>query len=201
MNKVRTYSIVTLVVGAICAVVGGITPYIITLVNTANDGSVGIIGGADGPTAYYITSHLQLSNLAAGFFWAGLCVTLISLIYLIFSKTVEANCRIKTSAIAVGISAACASGFYSGLIWLIILAWAGKDVHPIRFPIATAVVVISLVALVVLVVLYIKARKKHRSIKGFLIDLATAIISIPMFFLLWVYWDKIISTGVFDCSC
>ena len=170
MNKVKIYSIITLTVGAVSILMGGIIPYIITMFYAENYGAIGIIGGADGPTAVYLTARL-MGGLPYCLLWVGTGLLLLSLVYLIFSKTAVTHCSKKTFALAVGIAAACAVGLYSGMIWLIISFWSARGEHPIQFPANTALMGICLAAFVVLLVLYIKTRKKKWSAKGNVIKL------------------------------
>jgi len=66
--------------------------------------SVGIIGGADGPTAILLESQLwrQLGVAVPAFLGA---VVLCSLLGVVFSRSIGETCTWQTSAVSLGLSA------------------------------------------------------------------------------------------------
>lgn len=55
--KLRKYAIWALILG-IVLLLTGITPIVSLMTYTSQHGSIGIIGGADGPTAIFLTGRL-----------------------------------------------------------------------------------------------------------------------------------------------
>ena len=58
MRKIKTYSFIALISGLLLVLASVLVPIIKFNNFTSQNGSIGIIGGADGPTAGYLTSHL-----------------------------------------------------------------------------------------------------------------------------------------------
>ena len=58
MKKFKIYSSVCLISGLLLVLASVLVPIIKFSNYTAQNGSIGIIGGADGPTAIYLTSRL-----------------------------------------------------------------------------------------------------------------------------------------------
>ena len=85
MKKIKIYSSISLILGLLLALVSVLVPIIKINEFTAQNGSVGIIGGADGPTAIYLTSHLLDGNLLFTFI-LGLTLFLCGGFCLIFGK-------------------------------------------------------------------------------------------------------------------
>ncbi len=89
----KKFSIITTIVGALTSITGviltviGAFPYILSIVTRifAPSSSVGIIGGADGPTSIFITSTLLdiPAFLSLIILIIGLCVSVLGIIALI----------------------------------------------------------------------------------------------------------------------
>lgn len=56
--KSKRNAIILLIIGAIIFLAGIVVPIISMKIYTSQHGAIGIIGGADGPTAIYLTSQL-----------------------------------------------------------------------------------------------------------------------------------------------
>lgn len=182
MRKFKIYSSIALILGLLLALVSVLVPIIKFSNYTAQNGSIGIIGGADGPTAIYITSHLLGGRLILTLI-LGLTLFLCGGFCLIFKRTVTNNCRLKTTALSLIISFFGASGVSCCFIWYSIVAFHEMSKHPISYPLSIIGGILSLVAFIITIIIYIKARKEHFKIKGIVVDIITSIITIPTFFL------------------
>ena len=182
MKKYKIYSSIALISGLLL-VLAYVLVLIIKLSNyTAQNGSIGIIGGADGPTAIYVTSQLlggrSLLLLILGltlFFCGGFC--------LVFKRTVTNVCRLNTTALSLIISFFGASGLSCFFIWYSIIVFHEMSKHPITYPLSIIGGILSLVAFIITIILYIKVRKENFKIKGIVVDIITSIITLPTFFL------------------
>lgn len=182
MRKFKIYSSIALILGLLLALVSVLVPIIKINEFTAQNGSIGIIGGADGPTAIYLTSHLLDGNLLFTLI-LGLTLFLSGAFCLIFKRVVINNCSLKTTALSLIISFFGASGVSCCFIWYSIVAFHEMSKHPISYPLSIIGGILSLVAFIITIIIYIKARKEHFKIKGIVVDIITSIITIPTFFL------------------
>ena len=182
MKKFKIYSSVCLISGLLLVLASVLVPIIKFSNYTAQNGSIGIIGGADGPTAIYITSHLLGGRLILTLI-LGLTLFLCGGFCLIFKRTVTNNCRLKTTALSLIISFFGASGVSCCFIWYSIVAFHEMSKHPISYPLSIIGGILSLVAFIITIIIYIKARKEHFKIKGIVVDIITSIITLPTFFL------------------
>lgn len=183
MNKFKTYSSVCLFSGLLLALASVLVPIIKLSNYTAQNGSIGIIGGADGPTAIFLTFRLSDGYLLL-LLILGLTLFLCGGFCLIFKRTVIKNCRLKTTALSLIISFFGASGLACFFIWYSIVAFLEMSMHPIAYPLSIIGGIFSLVAFIITIILYIKARKKNLKPKGIIIDILTSIITLPILFLL-----------------
>ena len=182
MKKFKIYSSIVLISGLLLALTSVLVPIIKLSNYTAQNGSIGIIGGADGPTAIYVTSQLLGGHLLSALI-LGLTLFLCGGFCLIFKRTVTNNCRLKTTALSLIISFFGASGVSCCFIWYSIVAFHEMSKHPISYPLSIIGGILSLVAFIITIILYIKARKEHFKIKGIVVDIITSIITLPTFFL------------------
>ena len=185
MKKFKIYSSIVLISGLLLALTSVLVPIIKLSNYTAQNGSIGIIGGADGPTAIYLTSRLLGERLLFALI-LGLTLFLCGGFCLVFKRTVTNNCRLKTTALSLIISFFGASGLSCFLIWYSIVAFLEMSMHPIAYPLSIIGGIFSLVAFIITIILYIKARKENFKIKGIVIDVITSIITIPIFFLVCI---------------
>ena len=137
------------------------------------DKTVAIIGGADGPTAIMITRRLFFGSFLGVLTSFGIPLLLISLFCLIFPSFVQKNFSVKTTALALGISATGCLGLWCVLECLAILAFASPSEHPIAYPASIIVGVLSLILFIILFALYCKARKGETRILGVVFDVFT----------------------------
>lgn len=185
MKKFKIYSSIVLISGLLLALTSVLVPIIKLSNYTAQNGSIGIIGGADGPTAIYLTSRLLGERLLFALI-LGLTLFLCGGFCLVFKRTVTNNCRLKTTALSLIISFFGASGLSCFFIWYSIVAFLEMSMHPIAYPLSIIGGIFSLVAFIITIILYIKARKENFKIKGIVVDVITSIITLPIFFLVCI---------------
>ena len=118
MKKYKIYSSIALISGLLLVLASVLVPIIKLSNYTAQNGSIGIIGGADGPTAIYLTSRLLDGNLLFTLI-LGLTLFLCGGFCLIFKRVVINNCSLKTTALSLIISLFGASGLVCFFIWYI----------------------------------------------------------------------------------
>ena len=132
--------------------------------------TVGIIGGADGPTVIMIV----------GAFWEGVFPALITLslstvlcglFCLLFSKAVKEHCTLKTSGIALSLSACASLLFYCFLLFASCFIMTSPDKHPVTLPLSVVVGGVAAVAFVWLFTLWVKFRAQKPSAKGVVFDI------------------------------
>ena len=181
MKKYKIYSSIALISGLLLVLASVLVPIIKFSNYTAQNGSIGIIGGADGPTAIYLTSHLLDGNLLFTLI-LGLTLFLSGAFCLIFKRVVINNCSLKTTALSLIISFFGASGLACFFIWYSIVVFHEMSKHPLSYPLSIIGGMGSLVAFVATIVFYIRARKENLKIKGIILDIITSIITLPTFF-------------------
>ena len=182
MKKIKIYSSISLILGLLLALVSVLVPIIKINEFTAQNGSIGIIGGADTPTLLFL---LQYSN--GGLLFAsilGLTLFLSGGFCLIFKRVVINNCSLKTTALSLIISFFGASGLVCFFIWYSIVAFHEMSIYPIAYPCSIFAGLLSLMGFVTAIVFYIRVRKKNLKPKGIIIDILTSIITLPTLFLL-----------------
>ena len=157
-----------------------------------NNNSIGIIGGADGPTAIMI-SNTAFNGAIPMLVSFAIATALCCVCCLAFSKTVREHCTLKTSGIALSLSACTSLLFYCLLCFASCFIMTSPQRHPIAFPISIIVGIISAVSFVLLLSLYIKARRGKREIKGVLIDIVVFVLYFVPFFLLFDFIRNIIA--------
>lgn len=180
--KLRRYALWILLLGIGVALVGLLTP-IVYLRIVMHGGSSGIIGGMDGPTYWFILSRLY-DGWPIAFILLGISVVISSGFCLLFSKTVNKHCNIKTSAISLSLSGVGATGLVCAFWCFAIGALGGVSKHPIEFPVTMLFGVLCFLAFILLIGLYFMVRGKNWSIIGVIIDVLTSIVYLPAFF--WI---------------
>ena len=172
--KIRKYSILATAAGVVSSCVGVAIP----LIGMQN---IDIVGGAG-----FSTFRLYLMHMLRGLpFWLtvlGGALIVLGILFLVFAKTVAENCRLKTSALAVGISASCGLGLCCAFLLMTFAAFGETKKYPITFPASVLLGFVSLCAFVMLLIFYFRIRIKTWSTKGFVIDVLTALILLPTFF-------------------
>lgn len=171
--KIRKYSVFALAAGLVSSCAGVAIP-LVEMQNTD------IVGGADLPTFRLYLMHM-LNGLPFWLTVLGGALIVLGAMYLVLAKTVAENCRLKTSAMAVGVSASCGLGLCCALLLMTFAAFGETKKYPITFPASVLLGFVSLCAFVILLVLYFKVRVKEWSTKGFVIDVLTALFLLPTF--------------------
>jgi Na+-transporting methylmalonyl-CoA/oxaloacetate decarboxylase beta subunit len=80
--KSKRNAIILLILGAIIFLAGIVVPIVSMRIYTSQHGAIGIIGGADGPTAIYLTSRL-FSGMPIIFMLLGLGLIVSAVVLLI----------------------------------------------------------------------------------------------------------------------
>ena len=181
MRKFKIYSSIALISGLLLVLASVLVPIIKLSNYTAQNGSVGIIGGTDAPTLLFLLKYSDGHLLFA--LILGLTLFLCGGFCLAFKRTVTNNCRLKTTALSLIISFFGAAGLVCFFIWYSIVVFHEMSMHPIAYPLSIIGGILSLVAFIIAIILYIKARKEHFRIKGIVVDIITSIITLPTFFL------------------
>lgn len=183
MKKIKIYSFIALISGLLLVLASVLVPIIKFNNFTSQNGSIGIIGGADMPTLLfslrYILGGQLLFTLILGltlFLCGGFCLT--------FGRSVINNCSIKTTALSLIISFFGASGLACFFIWYSIVVFHEMSVHPIAYPVSIFAGLLSFIMFVAAIIFYIKVRKNNFKPKGIIIDILTSIITLPILFLL-----------------
>ena len=179
--KLKKSSIIGLVVGALAILAGFGIPALTVLLSDLGGHSIGIIGGADGPTAIFITSHIFFKTFLGVLTSLGIPLVLISLFCLVFPNFVQKNFSIKTTAFALGLSATGCLGGYCFITCLAIVGFGMMDESPVSYPASIIAGVLALVLFLVLFVLYCKARKGEVKIVGIILDVLTGALFVPFF--------------------
>ena len=182
MRKFKIYSSIALISGLVLVLTSVLIPIIKFSNYTAQNGSIGIIGGADMPTLLFSLRYVLGGQLLYAFV-LGLTLFLSGGFCLVFKRVVINNCSLKTTALSLIISFFGASGLSCFFIWYSIVAFLEMSMHPIAYPLSIIGGIFSLVAFIITIILYIKARKKNFKIKGIVVDIITSIITLPTFFL------------------
>lgn len=178
--KLKRCSIAALIAGAALFLVTFVVPLVLAL-RMPNQGSVGIIGGADSPTAQFLTMRLLSGWRGCGIF-LGVGLMVSGLFGLIFSNTVDRCCELKTTGISLGLSAVGGTGLYCFLVWFAMTAFQEVGKHPVAYPVSIALGLVSLAGFCGLLALYFRQRKQNWSWGGIVIDVATSILYLPTFF-------------------
>lgn len=181
--NVKKIARIAFIIGGALMLIGFVLPFIVLTFKTSEGGAVGIIGGAD-----KFTLDLLLRNTLSGFplclTWLGGTVAVSSLFCIIFSKTVQKHCGVKTSVISLLLSAVGALGMVCFLLWLSMAAFDEISKYPIEYPFSVAVGCTALMVFICLIAFYCTARlQRGWTLKGFLIDVLTSILCFPAFFI------------------
>jgi len=91
-------------------------------------------------------------------------------------------CALKTTLLALMISAVGSVGLLCAVEWFIIAFFAGVSKHPIAYPLSIIGGLVSLFALIILIVFYCNVRKKSPQLLGICIDVFASVIFLPSFF-------------------
>ncbi len=182
MKKFKTYSSIALISGLVLVLASVLVPIIKFSNYTAQNGSVGIIGGSDKPTLLFLLKYSDGPLLFA--FILGLTMFLCGGFCLVFNRVVIKNCELRTTALSLVISLFGASGLACFFIWYSIVVFHEMSMHPIAYPVSIFAGLLSFIMFVTAIIFYIKVRKNNFKPKGIIIDILTSIITLPTLFLL-----------------
>ena len=187
--KLKSFSLLSFIFGIILLYVGAGAPFIVSF---SNNSAFGVIGGADTPTYEFLLSYL-FEGLLIWLICLGICLIITAVFCLIFAKTVEACCSIKTSLISYALSVVGAAGLGVAFLCYGIAAFHEISMHPVTYPVSYFLGILCLYAFVILILIYCRFRRRHWSVKGFIIDILTSILYLPSFFCFFCYLYRILS--------
>lgn len=154
--------------------------------------ATGIIGGADLPM-YWFALQRTMNGLLLCAALLGIAMIITSLPSLIFHSKIHQICSLKTSALALGLSAVGGLGLNCGTICYTFAVFNERTKHPIAYPLSLYIGILSLFVFSILVYQYFKARFEKRSIPGILYDVMTSILYLPAFFFTFSYLIELLS--------
>ena len=190
--KLKRNALWALLVGFLIALAGAAMPIFVMLTFEAR-AETAIIGGAGGPTFQYLVSQ-TFGVLPYTLVLLGAAVMISAVFCLLFSKTVQGHCSLKTSLVSLGLSATGAAGLCCVLIWFACVAFGGAPKHyPVRYPLSIALGMVCLCVFILLGLLYYKAREGKWSMRGVAIDVMTSILYLPAFFFAFNYLYALIN--------
>ena len=181
MKNIRKYSCISLLIGAAITLASALLPMLSLSNGTVQSGSVEIIGGADVPT-YAFLAHEIWGGVTIYTFTFGVTLMIASLFCVIFHKTVEKHCALKTTILSLSLSFVGTVGLVCLFTWFSIVAFHEMSKHPISYPASLILGLLSFVLFIVLIMFYCEVRKKKFSVKGILVDIATSVLTLPLFF-------------------
>lgn len=130
--------------------------------------------------------HLQLLSVCDGLPMVllsfGIAVIISAAFCLVIPAAVKTCCSIKTSAMAVALSAVGGAGLTFALIRVAISMFNEGYSHPIKYPLLLSLMIALLLIFIALIIIYCRMRKSNSSATGFVIDVLTSVIYLPAFF-------------------
>lgn len=190
--KLKRNALIVLVLGLVIAISGYVTPMVYWSNYTAHHGSIGLIGAADNPPSYWFALYAMFGGLPLVLVILGITLFVSSAFCLLLSKTVKTHCNIKTSAISLALSGVGVLGLICAFKWFTIVTFHEMGKYPIEYPVSILLGILCAIVFVVLLVLYFKVRRMNWSIKGFVMDVLTGIVSLPAFFCMFAYLSEIV---------
>ena len=181
--KSRRFPLLVFLVGLLLAVIGLVLPIIQIRTGGA---ATSIIGGADAPTYWFLLTN-SIGGLPFCLALLGAAMLLTSLPPLIFSKTFQCACSLKTSAISISLSAVGGLGLTCAFYCLIIGSLSSSSKHPVGYPLSLCLGLLSFFSFILLISAYFGARGKKPSILGIVYDVITSIIYLPAFFFIFTF--------------
>lgn len=175
--KFKQLAFLLLVLGVLFLLIGIALPLAALQSNASQGGAIGIIGGASAPTYTFLLSQIVGSGpFCIALFGVALIISGLFLLFL--RNAVKSVCTVETAVISF---AASATGALAAACVMILL----RAPSEVLFVIVVILGIASLAALALLMARYLRLRRLHRSVKGMLIDLGTAIIYFPAFLFLF----------------
>lgn len=135
--------------------------------------------------------YTEFSLLAFG----GVTVFCALLGWIFHKKTIK-WCSIKTTTVAMGISAMGSLGIHCVISFLSCYFLSSPAKHPIRHPASVCVGMIAFCVFLLLAYLYIKLRKENQSVSGILLDVGLGLVYLAPFFFVWGAADSILSAFI-----
>lgn len=167
MKRYYITSATVLIAGLALAALGYTLPEIVDLQNTDT------LSAGD-----FFAKELTLTVHSENLFMLGVAVALCALFCLIFRKTVQNNCSVRTSAVALALSAVSVLGTSFALGGL----FYGSYESTALLTVDAIVALLCLCGFILLLGLYTKLRVKNPSAKGIVIDILFAFLYlIPLF--------------------
>ena len=190
--KLKRNALWALLAGFLLALAGAWMPISVMLFSEQS-AETAIIGGAGAPTLQYLVSQ-TFGVLPYTLVLLGAAVMISAIFCLLFSKTGQGHCALKTSLVSLGLSATGAAGLCCVLIWAACVAFGGAPKrYPVRYPLSIALGMVCLCVFILLGMLYCKLRKDKWSAKGLLIDVLTSILYLPAFFFAFIYLFELVN--------
>ncbi len=177
----KKYAVLGLIVGGLLLFSGALWPIVSLYLRVAEQGPIGIIGGADMPTYWF----LYRAGLSAG--WSrvllafGMATVSSAVLSLCCSRVIQDGVSRKTLLQAVALSAL-------GALTLCcvecqrMMRLSEEWIDPIRYPGSLPLGMAAFVALLLMLVWYMHSRKQHNHRKGTLLELVIAGFYGPTFF-------------------
>lgn len=179
-------SIIIICTGLFLCMIGILLPYLVGIICNvfqADSPSVGIIGGADGPTADFLMNRF-LRNLDFALKVTGTALIISGIVGFVFDKKLLLICSKRTTLLSLAISADLALSVVSALVFLSCLFLSDPSKHPIRLPVSLIVLLLCVCVFFLLLSQYIKSRKSLPVGKGIAVDIGLVILYfIPCFLL------------------
>ena len=188
--KLKRNALWTLLAGFLIALAGAAMPIWVMLFYEPT-AETGIIGGANAPTLQYLVSQ-TFGVLPYTLVLLGAAMMISAVFCLLFSRTVQGHCTVKTSLVALGLSATGAAGLCCVLICIAATAFGEASRHPVRYPLSIALGMVCLCVFILLGLLYCKAREGKWSMRGVAMDVMTSILYLPAFFFAFNYLYSLI---------
>ncbi len=177
-------SIIIGIAGLVFLVSSFLLPSVIGALFLDNPPSVGIIGGADSPTAEFLTRQLfRYTDLTLKFFGGALFIT--GLAGFLFGKSLDEICPRRTTLLSLAISADLALAANALLLFLSCFFLTNPSSHPTRLPASLILGLVSLGVLLLLLSRYVESRKVSKSGKGIAVDVGITLLYFTPFFFLF----------------
>jgi len=179
----RKSLLMLLFIGLISIAFALLTPILLVMVS---DSASSIIGGMDVPTYFFLLTH-TLDGLMLCVALFGVATSICSLLAVIFYNRLHHICRLKTSCIALCLSAVGGLGLTCATMCYIIGAFNEQAKYPIAYPFSLAIGIVSLFAFAILLYAYYRTRKVCLSFLGVFFDILTSVLYLPAFFFSFSY--------------
>ncbi len=188
----KKFSIISIITGAFLLVVSFIVPYVLAIVSFSNSPSIGIIGGAGGPTLNFLYRNIWLSSVHFPLSLLGIAAIITGIISLIFKNSIIKNCNIKSSVYALSISALISLIFYCFIAYIFIGSWHDINVtFSVSHLICILLALFSLIGCIILGISYAKKYMCDKKYKCIIFDIGIIIVFFVPFFMLFSYIHSI----------